>query len=372
MNRIAQIVVFCMLVALPPAMHAQNQLDFGQDRFLSGSAPVHTAGGVDDLFMSGDSIRSETAIFGSAHMAGRNVVLDGAVGGDLYAAGMDVAINAPISGDATVAGYDVSIRDVGGDLRVSGKKVTLSGQVTGYTLINGDRVNFGSQVNGDVSLTAHRVMFSESAQIDGKLTVFEQKVGATVIPESVVPAERVERRPAPGSDAAIEDLDVWARDHPVVNFVIRLLLVGFSAGLVAVLAPKTSAKIRQSVFRRPFSTLWLGFLALSAAIGSAIVLMITGVAFILVPVSLLVAFVGALAGYFLGVYLVGIGILSWAGRGEQSGFSRRAMTAATGALAATLISRIPVLGWIGTLTIVLIGIGALAVWLFRPKFFAPA
>lgn len=367
MKKLATSAILCLLFATSLLAQAQNQFDIGQDRFLSGPTPVHAVDGTDDLFMSGDGIRSETAITGSAHMAGRNVTLDGAVGGDVYAAGMDIAINASVSGDVTVAGYDVSIRDVGGDLRASGKKLTLSGIVGGYTIINAERVSFNSYVKGDVSLTARQVEFSEDAQIEGNLILFEEQIGATEIPENVIPEDRIERHPTPGSQKANENLDVWDRRHPMMKFITRLLFVGIIAGLIAGLTPNTSAKIRQGIFHRPLLTLWLGFLALSAAIGAAIVLMITGIAFILVPIPLLIAFVSVLAGYFLGVYLVGIGVLSLIGREEQDRFSRRALTAATGAIAATLISRIPVLGWVGTLTIVLLGIGALAIWLFGSK-----
>lgn len=351
---------------------AQSALDLGRDKFLSGSNPTHDSAGTDDLFMSGDSVKSTSSVLGSAHLAGRNIILDGSVAGDLYAAGMDVTISAPIAGDATLAGYSVTVGDIGGDLRVAAKNLTLTGQVEGYSVVTGERVKFDSLVKGDVHLTARDVEFSESAQIDGTLTVFEHEIGETRIPESVVASDRVERRPVAGSEAAAEELEVWDRDHPVMKFVIRLLLIAFIVGLIAALMPKVSAKVRQTTFRRPLSTLWLGFLALSAAIGSAIVLMITGVAFLLVPVSLLVAFVGGLAGYFIGVYLVGVGVLTLLRRSPTEQVSARVLAACSGALVATLVSRVPVLGWIGTLTILLVGLGGIAVLLFRPKFFVTA
>lgn len=351
---------------------AQTAVDLGRDKFLRGANPVHESTGTDDLFMSGDRVKSTSSILGSAHLAGRNIVLDGSVAGDLYAAGMDVTISAPIEGDATLAGYSVTVSDVGGDLRVAAKNLTLTGQVAGYSVVSGEHVKFESQVKGDVHLTARDVEFSESAQIEGTLTVFEYEIGETEIPESVVAADRVERRPVSGSEAAAEALEMWDRDHPLMKFIIRLLLITFIVGLIAASMPKVAAKVRQTTFHRPLSTLWLGFLALSAAIGSAIVLMLTGVAFVLVPVSLLVAFVGGLAGYLIGVYLVGIGVLTLLRRAPTEQVSARVLAACSGALVATLLSRVPVLGWVGTLTILLVGLGGIAVLLFRPKFFVTA
>lgn len=370
LSSIKHFAIICLSIFLLPSGQAQSQFEIGNDLFLSGTAPVHSSDGIDDLFMSGETVRSTQPISGSAHLAGRKVVLDGAVGGDLYAGGFDISINAPVAGDVTVAGYDVSIADVGGDLRLVGSKLSLLGTVNGNTVITGDRVRFDAEVKGDVSLTSQDVTFMEGAYIEGQLLLFEDRVGSTEIPESVVPDARIERRPAPGSEAAIEDLDILDRRHPVMKFMSRLLFVGVMVGLVAALLPNSVATLRDITLRKPLSSFWIGFLALSTASGSAIVLMITGFAFVLVPVSLLVAFVGALSGYFLGVYLLGTGLLSALGRHPKAGVSGRLITAATGALTATIISRIPLLGWLGTLVIVLVGLGALTVWIFRPKFFA--
>lgn len=354
------------------ASFAQSQLDVADDRFIGGPDAVHASDGVDDLFMSGDTVRSISDISGSAHLAGRKLLIEGAVGGDVYAAGMDIDVKGPVSGDATLAGYDISVGDVGGDLRVSGQKISLTGIVDGYTLVNGGRVTFSTKVKGDVSLTARQVSFSETAQIEGTLLLFEDEVGATEIPESVIAADRIERRPAPGSSEAVEALSVWDREHPVMKFFARLVFVGIVTCLIAFLIPSAVGKLRQSALGRPLVTLLMGFLALSASIGAAIVLMISGIAFILVPIPLLIAFVGALAGYMFGVYVVGIGALAAIGKPELDKPSMRLLAAATGAIAATIISRIPLLGWLGTLTIMLIGLGALAIWLLRPKFFAQA
>ncbi|MHA7899828.1 MAG: hypothetical protein ACX94B_08190 [Henriciella sp.] len=363
--------LICLALLVTPIAMAQTSFEVGSDRFLGGPSPVHNTVGVDDLFMSGNSVRSESPISGSAHFAGREIIVNGAVGGDLYAAGMDIEIMAPVSGDATLAGYNISVGNVGGDLRATATKLSLTGTVDGYTIVTGDRVTFNAQVKGDVSLSASNVTFSETAVIEGNLLVFEDEIGKTEIPTTVISEDRIERRPAAGSRAASEDLAIWDGDHPVMKFFKRLVFVAIVVGLVAALLPRPVTNTRDVTFKRPFSTFWLGFLSLSAAIGSAIVLLMTGIAFILVPVSLLIAALGALVGYFIGVYVLGSAAVSVIGRRGEDGISDRVLAAGAGALLATLISRIPVLGWVGTLTIILLGGGALVVWLFRPKFFTP-
>ncbi|MCR9196478.1 MAG: hypothetical protein NXH88_17200, partial [Hyphomonas sp.] len=142
--------LLCLALLATPIAMAQTSFEVGSDRFLGGPSPVHDTDGIDDLFMSGNSVRSESPISGSAHFAAREIIVNGAVGGDLYAAGMEIAITAPVTGDATLAGYDVTVGDVGGDLRATATQLSLTGTVDGYTIITGDRVSFNAQVKGDV------------------------------------------------------------------------------------------------------------------------------------------------------------------------------------------------------------------------------
>lgn len=372
MKNVFRLVALSIWLALIPMAEAQTEFGLDRDRFLSGPSPVHTSDGVDDLFMSGETVRSERPISGSAHLVGRRIVLDAAVGGDTYAAGMDVDLNAPVAGDVTVAGYDVAVANVGGDLRATAKRVSVTGPVEGYAIITSERASFDSQVKGDVSLTARRVDFGPNAIIEGQLIIYEQEVGATPIPESLISEDRIERRPLPGSLAAGEVVSVMDGRHPVTNFLRRVLVIGVIAGLLALFTPRIAARLQQTAFGKPLSMLLFGFLALSIAIGAAIVLIMTGYGWLLAPFPLLIGFLGAFVGYILGVYLLGMGSMSLVGRAEQGSLGNRALAALAGAFIATVVSRLPALGWIGTLTIALVGLGVLAVWIFRPKFFAAA
>ena len=58
------------------------------------------------------------------------------------------------------------------------------------------------------------------------------------------------------------------------------------------------------------------------------------------------------------------------GQNEPDSIGTRAMAAGVGALAVGLIALIPFLGWLFAIALALTGVGAIAIWLFQPKFFA--
>lgn len=361
-----------LVFAISPLAAQENEdyFDFNGDRFLAGATAVNDAEGVDDLFMFGETVRSEQAIAGSAHLFGRKVIVTGAVGGDAYVAGMDVSLDGPVAGDATVSGYNVDVAEVVGDLRISGANLTISGPVSGYALVAGDEVRFESVIKGDVSLTAREVDFAEGAQIEGKLTVYEEQAGEVEIPAQVIPEDRIERRSVSEWSKAASDLEFWDWRSAVSRFLIGVVVIAGIAALIAAIVPQKLADLRRRILNRPFRTLWFGILAESVIVGSTIILMLTGIGLLLAPATLVIALVGAFAGYVVAAYAFGVGLLMALGRSEPNSMGSRALAAGVGALVVGLIALIPLIGWLFMLAAALTGLGSIAIWLFRPQFFA--
>ena len=128
--------------------------------------------------------------------------------------------------------------------------------------------------------------------------------------------------------------------------------------------------MRRQVLARPFFTLWSGFLMQSALIGSGIIFAITLIGLVLVPAIVVLALGVGFAGYVVAAYSFGVGLLLAIGREEPGSIGARALAGAVGALAAGLLGLIPFLGWIFVLALVLSGIGAITIRIFRPAFFA--
>lgn len=362
--------MFVFAVSPLAAQEKKDYFDFSGDRFLAGATAVNDAEGVDDLFMIGETVRGNQAIAGSAHLAGRKVIMKGAVGGDAYLAGMDVSLDGKVAGDATVSGYNVQVGEVVGDLRISGANLVISGPVSGYALVAGDEVRFESVIKGDVSLTAREVDFAEAARIDGKLTVYEEQVGELEIPAQVAPEDRVERREISEWSEAATELQVWDWRSALTSFLTWVVIIAGIAALIAAIVPQKLADLRRCILDRPFRTLWFGVLAESVIVGLTIILMFTVIGLLLAPATVLIALVSAFAGYVVAAYAFGVGMLMAIGRPEPHSIGTRALAAGVGALVVGLIALIPFIGWLFVLALALAGVGAIAIWLFRPKFFA--
>lgn len=373
MTRFA-ITLFLLFLCLPAfAQDSTETFTIGGDAFAAGSEVLHQATGTDDLFMAGETLRAVADVSGNVHAAGRRVMLEAAVGGDVYAAGMDVALGGDTAGDATMAGYDVTLGgSLGGDLRASGAKLSVLGPVSGYALLAGDDVRIDAAVTGDVELSAGSVAFGEAARIGGRLVLYEETPGQIEVPAFVIPENRIERRDAKAFDMQKMPNAGWFDWRGMIlRFIGGVVIVAALAALLAAVAPTRLSAMRHRVLEGPFRTFWFGFLALSAVIGSAILLAMTIVGIFVAPASIALALLGGFLGYVVGAYAFGVGLLLAIGRNEPDTLGERAMAAGIGALLAGLIGLIPILGWIFVLALTLAGVGALTLHLFRPAFFTP-
>lgn len=368
---LAALLVFLSTLSLQ-AQEKEGYFDFGNDSFRAGPTALFDLEGKDDIFMAGNVVRVEKSITGSAHLAGRKVFLPQAVGGDLYAMGMELDLSGTIAGDANIFGYSVKLGKVGGDMRVTVSSLELSGPVAGYAIIAADEVEITGNIAGDVSLTAREIDFSEGARIGGTLTLYQQDGTALDIPASVIAAEQIKRRPISEWSEAAEEIDVWSWQQAVGQFLKGVLIVTALAALAAAFAPDRLADLRRSLLDRPFRNLLIGFLAVSSLIGASILLMMTLIGLLLVPVTVISAILAGMAGYVVGAYAVGVWITLLAGQSEPDSLGSRALAAVIGALSVALIGLIPFFGWLFVLALSLAGAGAIAVWLFRPRFFSPA
>ncbi len=369
----AMIRLWTTVLLLVLATSAQAQEDerflFGGDAFLAGDDLV-LQDLADDVFMAGDTIEMQASATGSAHLAGRRVEVTGDIGGDLYGVGMNVRTTGAVAGDASVTGYGVRVGGaVGGDLRAAGSSVAVTGPVGGYALLAGETVTLDATIEGDASISAETVTFGEGAVIRGNLTIYNARPDSVEVPEAVISPDRITRRTVEEGEFKGPDLVPGWRGV-AAGLVGSVVATGLAATLLAAVAPGLMADLRRTALARPFRTLWLGFLAMSLLSGAVFVLAVTLVGILVSPAALILALIVVFIGYVVGVYVFGVGLLNAFGRGEPHGIGDRALAAFVGAAAAALATLIPLLGWIFGVALALVGVGALAVRLLRPRFFA--
>jgi len=367
----AFLLIFLTGLAAPLAAQDSGEYRFGNDAYLAGKTVTHTGAAVDDLFIAGDAVSSNAPVTGSAHMAGRRITVTDTVGNSLYAAGMDVDITAPIGGDAMLAGETVRVAgDIGGDLRAVGSRIEVLGSVADTANLAGESVLINGVIAGDVSVSAASFEFGSDARVDGTLHLYNTHPDSIDVPAGVASADRIERHLIEDWEGVgvsdVVRVTWWSVAMRVVTCIVAVAL---TATALAALAPKFVVGLRTRALGAPGRAIWMGFLGLSATIGSLVVFALTGIGIVLVPVSIITALALGFAGYVIGSYVLGVGLVGLAGRGMPETLGARAVAAFVGATAAGLIALIPFLGWIFALGLILMGAGALIVRFFGPGFF---
>lgn len=364
------------LAALPAT--AQEVYRFGGDAYMAGDNVTLGGDAVDDAFIVGNTVVISAPVEGSAHAGGRSVSISAPVGNSVYAAGMNVNMAAGVGDDAQLAGDTVLVAGpVAGDLRVAAQRVEITAPVGDSALVAAENILLTETIAGDASFATDNISFGENARIEGTLYLYAENVEDIVVPASVVPAERIERHDADEFDAMANGeggATVAPDSGPGVlawlgGKIGAILTLAVIASIVAYFAPGFLMGLRERTLESPFRAIWMGFLTVSALVGSLLVLALTGYGILLAPFTLLGALLLALAGYVIGTYLLGVGAVKLVGQPVPATFTERAIAALAGAVAVTILALIPVVGWPLVLAVTLAGAGALIIRWFAPGFY---
>ncbi len=370
-----RLLTFLLLVLAAPlaAQDDDGRFLFGDDAFVAGQSAILRETGRDDAFLAGETVRLAAPVSGTAHMVGRWVEVTADVGDALYAAGQRVEVTAPVTADAALAGQKVSLSaPVGGDLRAFGSEVRLDAPVAGSAIVAAEFVTLDAAIGGDMAVTARDLTFGSAARVGGTLYLYEDMPGETPVPETVAPADRIERRAAERWDDGIDGYAPVRPRRMLQGFLGGVLVITLIAAGFAVIAPQTLAGLRAQVLAAPGRALLTGFVAVSALVGAGVVLALTLIGLLVTPAAWLVAGLTGLAGYVVGAYALGVWIIGRFGGALPDDTRDRALAAGVGALAAGLAGLVPFLGWLFVLALSLTGAGAVTIRLFQPRLFAGA
>jgi hypothetical protein len=124
-------------------------------------------------------------------------------------------------------------------------------------------------------------------------------------------------------------------------------------------APRGVAAMRRRATARPWLSLLLGALGLSALMGLVPVSAMTLVGLPLLPVVLLAIVLAWILGYLLGAYAVAMRVAEALGAGAAPPIWLRLVVLALAVVVAAGLNLVPVLGWLANLALILLGIGAM-------------
>lgn len=342
--------------------------DFGNDRFAAGRSLQIDKPVAGDLIAAGGSVDVMTTVDGDAVLAGGTVTVSKRVAQNFYGAAGKLYINDAVGRNARVAGGQVTfsqVSEVMGNVSAAGGEVTLNGKVKGHVIVAGGHVLIDAIVGGDVEATSGQVELGPNARIGGKLRYASR--------------EPLKRDPAAQVQGAVETFappggwpvpeNVEHRMGRTGGWVWTVGLLVVAAALVAFL-PNFYAGVAMTLRSHAGKSLLIGFITLVCVPVLALLFLITIIG---VPLALLIVLM-YLIMLAVGYVSTGIALGDWLllrarGDGVQSTLWRVG-AAVVGVLVVSLLARIPWLGGWVVLVALLVGLGALAlqIWKLRePK-----
>jgi len=375
----------------------------------------------DDLYLTGDTMTVSGRVTGDVVAAGRVLTIEGVVEGDLIAAAQAIVIEGEVADDVRIAGMTLQLTDgarVGDDLFAAGfslesgagSLVVGKTGFTGYQAVLGGEHRqgleaslvglrlsglFGGDVDATVESEAGASWWTRFMRSPVALPVVEPGLTVTddarilgdlrykSVAEAVVgSSDQVEgeiRRSTPRPDP-VERPDLGSRLAGAVRWLVVLFLVGST---LLWLIPDKFLGVADTVASRPvvglgwgvvtllaFPVAMLLILVLSAVATMAFGMLTLGQAAVLVLILGLLAEVLLAAKLWMAVFYLVPAIVSFAagrwlltrgGAGEKS----RYLSLLTGLSILSALTLIPYLGFLVKMLVVVVGLGAAALWSVR-------
>ena len=334
--------------------------DLGTDHFAAGRNVSVSGPVAGDLVAAGREVVLDGNVAGDAVVAGGSVRLNGTVSQSAYAAGGQVLVNGTVSRNARFAGGEVEIAPaarIDGGVSIGAGQARVSGSIGGYLQAAAGELYINGPISGDVEVSAGQVELGPETRIAGSLryrsdSELRRDPAAQVLGEIVrLPALGVAAGVARGLGRALFWL--WTLGLMLLVTLLVPALPGFFAG------------VGQMLQSRP---------GVSALLGLALLIVVP-----VVSVFLVATLVGAplgllsIAGY-LSLVMVGYAatcaalgdwLLKRLQPEKASTVGRRIGAAIGGIFLVALIGQVPIIGGLAVFAALLVGMGAVALYLQR-------
>jgi hypothetical protein len=325
----------------------------------------------DDLFAAGNDVRVEQQVKGDAFLAGQRVDTSGGVGGDLIAAGTVLQLNGSIGDNVYGAGQRIELTGsvgrnarlaggelhiapaarIGGSLSLAARRIDFEGQSQGYLSAAGRSIRIDGHVGGDARIVGAELDVGPHAVIDGSLTFHGPK------PPTVDGGARI----AGGVHYTAEQIRYRAGRHRgVFGFGSWLFLIGWMivGGLLLGIWPGTTRSVTDVTAQRALAA---GLLGLAALIATPVVVVLLLITVIGIPLALLLLWVYLLVlwlGYLTAATTIADRLVAH-GPGVAEATGRRVAVLIATLLVLFFVRRVPVLGPLVTVLLLLVGMGGI-------------
>ncbi len=322
------------------------------DLYAAGNSIVISKPIQGDLIACGGTIDVDANVSGDILVMGGTVIIRGNVGDDLRIGGGQVNIYGTIGDDLLIGGGTVvlgSAAVVKGDIVTGAGNLTLNGKVLGNARLAADIISVSGIIGGNADIhTGSNFTIKEKAKIGGLLRYWAEKEN----PDFSKNAGKVEFHKIVFKQMG--KMGMFGVFVGMTVFLVFWKLLGmFILGLLLVLLlPKYMPRVADEIRKKYWNMLGYGLLTIILAPFAMVILAMTVVgiplAILLGIIYALIVILGAINGaYYIGRVLVRSEKTAWLQLGSVL----------VGTLILGLLTVVPVVGWLGSLWITLIGLG---------------
>jgi cytoskeletal protein CcmA (bactofilin family) len=334
-----------------------------EDLYLAGGTVEVLATVEGDVLAAGGFVTVAEEVRGDAMVAGGNIILRGTVRDDARVAGGNITLSGDIGDDALAGGGNIVIAPsaiIGGRTWLAGGRMEIAGRMGRELSAVGGHIVLAGEVKGDATLIGESIEVRPTAVIHGSLRYMSADEAvidpAARITGGVVrlPGKPPRHGPPPGLR---------------IGFVFSLAATGV---VLLLLFPKAAPAAAVNVGATPWKSLGLGLAVLAATPLLVAVLFATVIGAWLALMLLAIYLVALLLGYLNGVlWLAGWG-LGMTRRGQPVTAGWRMLAFVVALVVLGLLGLVPVLGCVIAFVLLLAGLGALALHVWRGYVAAPA
>jgi len=366
-NIIRLLSVFCISLFITIPVFAQ-EIHSEKSVTLENNTVVN-----HDYLAAGETVTVSGTVNGDVYLAGGNITVDGTINGDLLAAGGSVqirgkvkndirvfggtvTISAPVGGSITLGAGNVQITEnapVGGSIVAGTGNIEILAPVSKGITIGAGNVQINNSVGGNVIAGVGKLILGQSARIAGDVTYWSEEeamltgdatVGGQLVRHLPPQAPKV---PAKQVASAFAGLGIaWGFIEIIGTFILGLLVIA--------LVPVYTKRTVETIVKKPWTALLVGFVA---AIVIPIAILIVFITVIGIKVGLvLVALAGLLciftkvfAALFLGTKALGL----------LKQKENLYVSLAIGLFLFVILGFVPFLGWIIAAGLSLMGLGGI-------------
>lgn len=330
-----------------------------------------------DLYAAGRRVTIAASVSGDAAVAGQTIRVAAPVGGDLMAAGETVEITAPVGDDIRAAGQRVVVNArvadhvvgageslwigeaaaIGGFAWLAGADLRIDGSVGAELRTVGRRVELNGAAGADVTITADTIIIGPEARVAGNL-IWRSENPPVISPGAAIGGKVIGERVPPAGEPVVTG-------GVAVAVVLAALVVSLTGVALYLLVPEAASRTASTIREVPVRALAAG---VGLLVGTPVALLLLFISTLGVLLGLLGLAAYALAlplGWFAGAYCTSEYALRLTGRREGIGRGLQAAAFAGTAIALLLLQFTPVIGWLVAVTVLLFGLGGIAVTAYR-------